>query len=276
MVVDGYILRNRPDLIPRQRCRRKGRSGLISRLDYLKCLGVDAIWLTPIYRSPMLDLGYDIADFCAVDPIYGTLRDFDQLVSSLRRLILEFVPNHTSDQHVCFKESTASRANAKEDWYIWTDAPENGRPPINWLSRFGGSAWEWSEQRQQYYYHSFLVEQPDLNWRNAKVRSAMFDVMRFWLRGGVDGFRIDASAVLIKITCDATIQSILRLTKRRRRRNGLNRYSPMTDRRLWPASNKFVRCLTNSTTRYWQTKCRERPTGSGNSTTMKSLACTCH
>jgi alpha-glucosidase len=176
--------------------------GLISRLDYLEWLGADAIWLTPIYPSPMLDLGYDIAEFCAVDPIYGTLKDFDRLVSSLHtrrmRLILDFVPNHTSDQHVWFRDSMASRTNAKADWYIWADAAKNGGPPNNWLSRFGGSAWEWSDQRQQYYYHSFLLEQPDLNWRNAEVRSAMFDVMRFWLRRGVDGFRIDASAVLVK------------------------------------------------------------------------------
>jgi alpha-glucosidase len=176
--------------------------GLIGRLDYLEWLGVDVIWLTPIYPSPMLDLGYDIADFCAVDPTYGTLKDFDELLSSLHargmRLILDFVPNHSSDHHVWFQESKASRTNAKADWYIWADAAENGGPPNNWLSRFGGSAWEWSEQRQQYYYHSFLVEQPDLNWRNTEIRSAMFDVMRFWLRRGVDGFRIDASAVLIK------------------------------------------------------------------------------
>jgi alpha-glucosidase len=176
--------------------------GLISRLDYLEWLGIDAIWLAPIYPSPMLDLGYDIADFCAVDPTYGTLKDFDEFVSSLHargmRLILDFVPNHTSDQHIWFTESKASRTNSKADWYIWADPAGNGGPPNNWLSRFGGSAWEWSEQRQQYYYHSFLLQQPDLNWRNAEVRSAMFDVLRFWLRRGVDGFRIDASAVLIK------------------------------------------------------------------------------
>jgi alpha-glucosidase len=176
--------------------------GLLSRLGYLEWLGVDAIWLTPIYPSPMLDFGYDIADFCAVDSMYGNLKDFDQLLSSLHtrgmRLILDFVPNHSSDQHLWFTESKASRTNSKADWYIWADAAENGGPPNNWLSRFGGSAWEWGEQRQQYYYHSFLVQQPDLNWRNAEVRSAMFDVLRFWLRRGVDGFRIDASAVLIK------------------------------------------------------------------------------
>src|SRR4051812_22455554 len=141
--------------------------GLIGRLDYLEWLGVDALWLTPIYPSPMLDLGYDIADFCAVDPAYGTLQDFDRLVSSLRargmHLILDFVPNHTSDQHAWFKESKASRNNARADWYLWADPAENGGPPNNWLSRFGGSGWEWNEARRQYYYHSFLVEQPDLN-----------------------------------------------------------------------------------------------------------------
>jgi alpha-glucosidase len=184
-------------------CDGKGDlPGLISRLDYLEWLGIDAVWLTPIYPSPMLDLGYDIADFCAIDPVYGTLQDFDQLVLSLHargmRLILDFVPNHTSDRHSWFEESMASRTNEKADWYIWADAARNGGAPNNWLSRFGGSAWQWSEQRQQYYYHSFLAQQPDLNWRNAQVRSAMFDVLRFWLRRGVDGFRIDASAVLIK------------------------------------------------------------------------------
>jgi alpha-glucosidase len=174
--------------------------GLIKRIGYLSWLGVDAVWLTPIYRSPMRDFGYDIADFCSVDPRFGTLKEFDELVAALHardiRIILDFVPNHTSDEHAWFAESRSSRSDAKRDWYVWADGAEDGGPPNNWLSRFGGSAWEWDEATGQYYYHSFLKEQPDLNWRNPEVRAAMGDVLRFWLRRGVDGFRVDASAVL--------------------------------------------------------------------------------
>jgi alpha-glucosidase len=174
--------------------------GLLQRLEYLEWLGVDVVWLTPVCVSPMLDFGYDIADFCAVDPIFGTLENFDRLVEGLHqrslRLILDFVPNHTSDQHPWFKESRASRSNARRDWYVWADAGPDGGPPNNWLSRFGGSAWQRDDTTRQYYYHAFLPEQPDLNWRNVEVRQAMGDVMRFWLRRGVDGFRVDASAVL--------------------------------------------------------------------------------
>jgi len=174
--------------------------GLIDRLDYLSWLGVGAIWLTPIYRSPFRDFGYDIADFCSIDPRFGTLNDFDELIAALHardiRLVLDFVPNHTSDDHPWFRESRSSRSSAKRDWYVWADAAENGGPPNNWLSRFGGSAWEWDEATGQYYYHAFLTEQPDLNWRNPSVRAAMADVLRFWLNRRVDGFRVDASAVL--------------------------------------------------------------------------------
>lgn len=177
-------------------------AGLLSRIDYLKWLGVDAVWLTPIYRSPFRDLGYDISDYCAIDPAFGSLEDFDRLVAKLHeiglKLILDLVPNHTSSDHAWFDESSRSRDNAKADWYIWAEPAENGGPPNNWLSRFGGSAWEWCEARKQYYYHSFLVQQPDLNWRNQQVRAAIAGVMRFWLDRGVDGFRVDASAVLIK------------------------------------------------------------------------------
>jgi alpha-glucosidase len=176
--------------------------GLLRRIDYLAWLGVGAVWLTPIYKSPMQDLGYDVADYCAIDPVFGTMEDFGRLKDALNsagiRLILDFVPNHTSDQHAWFVESRSSRCNAKADWYLWADPAANGGPPNNWLSRFGGSGWEWCEARQQFYYHSFLVSQPDLNWRNRQVRDAMGEVMRFWLDRGVDGFRVDASAVLIK------------------------------------------------------------------------------
>jgi alpha-glucosidase len=172
------------------------------RVDYLQWLGVDAVWLTPIQKSPMRDFGYDIADYCAVDPIFGTIEDFDRLLEALHRagirLILDLVPNHTSSEHPWFEESCSSRSNKRAEWYLWSDPADNGGPPNNWKSRFGGNAWEWSEQRRQFYYHTFLVEQPDLNWRNEAVQEAVADVMRFWLRRGVDGFRVDASAVLIK------------------------------------------------------------------------------
>src|SRR4051794_38669520 len=177
-------------------------AGLLSRIDYLKWLGVGAVWLTPIYKSPFRDLGYDISDYCSIDPAFGTLDDFDLLLGRLHdagiRLILDLVPNHTANDHAWFVESRSSPDNTKADWYIWADPAENGGPPNNWLSRFGGSAWEWCEPRRQFYYHSFLTGQPDLNWRNGDVREAMADTMRFWLDRGVDGFRVDASAVLIK------------------------------------------------------------------------------
>jgi alpha-glucosidase len=176
--------------------------GLISRLDYLASLGIGAVWLSPVYRSPMLDFGYDIADFTSIDPLFGTLSDFDRLLEGLHardiRLILDFVPNHTSDQHPWFKEARSSRTNPRREWYVWSDPAADGGPPNNWLSRFGGSAWERDEATGQFYYHAFLKEQPDLNWRNPEVRRAMADVLRFWLERGVDGFRVDASAVLIE------------------------------------------------------------------------------
>jgi alpha-glucosidase len=176
--------------------------GIERRVDYLQWLGIDAVWLTPFFVSPMQDFGYDIADYCAVDPDFGTLEDFDRLVEMLHRhdirLILDYVPNHTSDQHAWFIDSRSSRQSAKRDWYVWADPAPNGGPPNNWLSRFGGSAWRWDEKTGQYYYHSFLTGQPDLNWRNAEVRAAMAEVLRFWMRRGVDGFRVDASAVLIE------------------------------------------------------------------------------
>jgi alpha-glucosidase len=174
--------------------------GLFDKIDYFEWLGIDAVWLTPIYPSPMLDFGYDISDFCAVDPIFGSLKSFDRLVNALHsrhtRLILDFVPNHTSDQHPWFVDSRSSRTSEKRDWFVWADPDQDGGPPNNWLSRFGGSAWEWDELAGQYYYHSFLKQQPDLNWHNPSVRAAMADVLRFWMKRGVDGFRVDASAVL--------------------------------------------------------------------------------
>jgi alpha-glucosidase len=176
--------------------------GIRTRLPYLRWLGVDAIWLSPIYPSPMADFGYDIADFIAVDPCFGTMARFDALVEATHasglKLLLDFVPNHTSVEHPWFRDSRRSRDDPKRDWYIWRDPAADGGPPNNWLSVFGGSAWEWDEATGQYYYHAFLKEQPDLNWRNPDVRRAMLDVMRFWLDRGVDGFRVDVIWHLIK------------------------------------------------------------------------------
>jgi alpha-glucosidase len=176
--------------------------GIRRRLDYLAWLGVDAVWLSPIFPSPMKDCGYDIADYCDIAPEFGTLMDFDALLADAHsrniRVILDFVPNHTSDQHPWFRESRGSRDNAKRDWYIWRDPAPGGGPPNNWLSNFGGSAWTLDAATGQYYYHAFLAEQPDLNWRNPAVRAAMYDVLRFWLARGVDGFRVDVLWHLMK------------------------------------------------------------------------------
>ncbi len=176
--------------------------GILSRLDYLQWLGVDAIWLSPIYPSPMADFGYDISDYCNIHPLFGTLADFDRLLEETHRrglkLILDFVPNHTSDEHPWFIESASSRDNLKRDWYIWRDPASGGGPPNNWLSNFGGSAWEFHPTTGQYYYHAFLKKQPDLNWRNPSVRGAMHDVLRFWLDRGVDGFRVDVIYHIVK------------------------------------------------------------------------------
>jgi alpha-glucosidase len=170
--------------------------GIRQRLDYLVSLGVDAVWLSPIFVSPMADFGYDIADYCAIDPIFGTLADFDALLAEVHsrglKLLLDFVPNHTSNQHPWFLESRSSLTNPKRDWYLWREQPNN------WLSNFGGSAWQLDATTNQYYLHSFLIQQPDLNWRNPDVRQAMFDVLRFWLARGVDGFRVDVMWLMIK------------------------------------------------------------------------------
>jgi alpha-glucosidase len=176
--------------------------GVIQRLPYLVELGVDALWLSPVFPSPMEDFGYDISDYTGIDPLFGTLDDFDALVTEAHelglRVILDLVPNHTSDQHPWFIESRSSKDNPKRDWYIWHDPGGEGGPPNNWLSEFGGSSWESDAQTGQYYYHAFLRSQPDLNWRNPDVRRAIHDVMRFWLRRGVDGFRVDVMWHLIK------------------------------------------------------------------------------
>jgi len=177
-------------------------NGITQRLDYLKDLGVDAIWITPMYPSPQVDFGYDIADYTAIDPQYGTMADFDRLVKEAKargiRVIMDFVPNHTSDKHRWFVESSSSRTNPKRDWYIWRDGKGPGQPPNNWLSWFGHSAWKFDPRTGQFYYHHFYPEQPDLNWRNPEVRKAMYGVLRFWLDRGVAGFRLDAVSRLFE------------------------------------------------------------------------------
>jgi len=176
--------------------------GILRRIPYLIELGVDAIWISPIFRSPMADFGYDITDYTDIDPLFGTMQDFDELLAAAHnsglKILLDLVPNHTSDQHPWFLESRRSRHNPKRDWYLWRDPGAAGTPPNNWKSEFGGSAWEFDSVSGQYYYHAFLKQQPDLNWRNPRVRQAIYDVMRFWLRRGVDGFRIDVMWHLIK------------------------------------------------------------------------------
>jgi alpha-glucosidase len=177
-------------------------TGLISRLDYLRWLGVDAVWISPLYPSPMKDFGYDVADYTAIHPLFGTFADFDRLITEAHardlKVILDFVPNHSSDQHPWFVESRSSRDNPKRNWYIWRGPGSGGGPPNNWLSAFGGSAWEYDAHTEQYYYHAFLREQPDLNWRNPEVAEEMLNVLRFWLERGVDGFRVDVLWHLIK------------------------------------------------------------------------------
>jgi alpha-glucosidase len=176
--------------------------GVTARLDYLRWLGVDAVWLSPIFPSPMADFGYDVSDYVGIDPAFGTLDDFDALVAAAHardmKIILDYVPNHSSKQHPWFVESRSSRQNPKRDWYIWRDPAPDGGPPTNWLSEFGGPAWTYDALTGQFYYHAYLPEQPDLNWGNPAVRQTMLDVIRFWFERGVDGFRIDALRQIVK------------------------------------------------------------------------------
>lgn len=175
-------------------------AGIVEKADYLNSgahsLGVTAVWICPFYKSPMMDFGYDVEDFTAIDPSFGTMEDFDRLVTEFHnrgiKVIIDFVGNHTSDQHAWFIESKSSRNNPKRDWYVWHESDPQGGPPNNWVSVFSGSAWEFEPNTKQYYLHSFLKEQPDLNWRNPEVQAAMMKVIDFWVKKGVDGIRIDA------------------------------------------------------------------------------------
>jgi alpha-glucosidase len=177
-------------------------NGITSKLSYLKDLGIDAIWITPCFPSPQVDFGYDVSDYENIDPMYGTLADFDKLQKEASangiKLILDFVVNHSSDKHKWFIESASSKTNPKRDWYIWRDGKGPGKPPNNWLSTFGHSAWKFDPKTKQWYYHYFYAEQPDLNWRNPAVKDAMFDVTRFWYKRGVAGFRLDAVDTLLE------------------------------------------------------------------------------
>jgi alpha-glucosidase len=176
--------------------------GVTSRLGYLKSLNIGAVWLSPIYPSPMHDFGYDVADYCDIHPMFGTMADFDHLLAEIHKqgmkLMLDLVPNHTSDEHAWFLESRSSRDNPKRDWYIWRDPAPDGGPPNNWLSHFGGPGWTFDEKTGQYYLHQFVKQQPDLNYRNPEVVAALLDTMRFWLDKGVDGFRVDVIGLMMK------------------------------------------------------------------------------
>jgi alpha-glucosidase len=176
--------------------------GIAEKLDYLKALGVDAIWISPCYPSPQVDFGYDVSDYENIDPMYGTLQDFDRLASAAKkhhiRIIMDFVLNHSSDKHPWFVDSASSRTSEHRDWYIWRDGKAPGEPPNNWISSFGGSAWKFDPVTGQYYYHYFEEQQPDLNWRNPAVEKTMFDVTRFWYQHGVSGFRLDAVDLLFE------------------------------------------------------------------------------
>ncbi len=169
--------------------------GVLQNLDYIASLNVDAVWVSPFFKSPMKDFGYDISDYRAVEPMFGTMEDFQKLLNAAHdrdlKILIDQVWNHTSNQHPWFLESRKNKTNPKADWYVWADSKPDGSPPNNWLATFGGSAWTWDDSRHQYYLHNFLAEQPDLNWYNPEVVQAILDVAEFWLKMGVDGFRLD-------------------------------------------------------------------------------------
>jgi alpha-glucosidase len=203
-------------------------NGIASKMDYLKDLGIDAVWITPCFPSPQVDFGYDVSDYQAIDPMYGTMKDFDHLVSEGKQrgisVILDFVVNHTSDQHKWFLDSKSSRTSEHRDWFIWRDGKGPGQPPNNWLSTFGLSAWKLDSKTNQYYYHYFYPEQPDLNWRNPAVEKAMLDVTRFWYKRGVAGFRLDAVDTLFEDP-NLTDNPVLAGTDKFGRPNMLEKYN---------------------------------------------------
>lgn len=170
-------------------------AGIVQRLPHIASLGAEAIWISPFFTSPMKDFGYDVSDYCDVDPMFGTLADFDAVIAASHKLglkvMIDLVLSHTSDQHPWFKQSRTSRSNPKADWYVWAEPKPDGTPPNNWLSIFGGPGWQWDARREQYYQHNFLTSQPDLNFHNPDVQAALLDVAEFWLKRGVDGFRLD-------------------------------------------------------------------------------------
>ena len=169
--------------------------GITQKLGYIKNLGVDAIWLSPFFKSPMKDMGYDVSDYIDIDPLFGDMEDFEKLVSKAHeydlKIIIDQVLSHSSDQHPAFMDSRSSLNSEKSDWYVWADANDDGSPPNNWLSVFGGPAWEWEPLRGQYYFHNFLASQPDFNFHNKQVRDYLLQTVKFWLDKGVDGFRLD-------------------------------------------------------------------------------------
>ncbi len=171
--------------------------GILQKLDYVESLGVDALWVSPFFKSPMKDFGYDISDYRAIDPLFGTMADFDDLLAAVHqrgmKLLIDQVWNHTSDAHEWFQESRRDRTNPKADWYVWADPKPDGSPPTNWQSAFGGSAWQWEPAREQYYLHNFLVSQADLNWYNPALSKRFMAIASFWLDKGVDGFRMDVA-----------------------------------------------------------------------------------
>ena len=225
--------------------------GVIDRLDYLndgteRSLGIDAIWFSPTYPSPMADFGYDVSDYEDVHPDFGDLATMDRLIDEAHRrgirIILDFVPNHSSSEHPWFLESRSSTDNPKRDWYVWRDPGPAGEPPNNWIGAFGGPAWEWDQPTQQYYLHSFLVEQPDLNWRNPEVERRMHDVLRFWMQRGVDGFRID---VMDRIVKDPELRDNPPEPDRRFARLAQTLIQRHTQDKDWPDIIDFVRRIRN-------------------------------
>jgi alpha-glucosidase len=230
--------------------------GVIEKLDYIKSLGVDAVWVSPFFKSPMKDFGYDISDYRDVDPLFGTLDDFDRLVEKAHsygiKVMIDQVLSHTSDQHAWFQESRQSRNNDKADWYVWADPKEDGTPPNNWLSIFGGSAWQWEPRRCQYYLHNFLRSQPDLNFHNPNVRQAVLDEVEFWLKRGVDGFRLDAINFCFH---DQQLRSNPPKPVAERKGRGFREDNPYAfQRHLYdntqPENIEFIRCLRALMDRY--------------------------